>query len=55
MWGAREVASFPPTRWIRLRDLGNGTMRTVLVQTGVVNTGAHPGWLVSQLLIPVPS
>ncbi|MFE5285005.1 helix-turn-helix domain-containing protein [Nocardia sp. NPDC056611] len=55
MWGDGEVASFPPMWRIRLRDLGNGTVRTVLVQTGVVHTGAHPGWLVSQFLIPVPS
>ncbi|MGW4353981.1 helix-turn-helix domain-containing protein [Nocardia sp. NPDC004582] len=55
MWDDGEVAGFPPMWRIRLRDLVDGTVRTVLVQTGVVHTGAHPGWLVSQFLIPVPS
>ncbi|MEU1210203.1 helix-turn-helix domain-containing protein [Nocardia sp. NPDC005825] len=55
MWGGGEVADFQPMWRMRLRDLERDTVRTVLVQTGMVQTGAHPGWLVSQFLIPVPS
>lgn len=55
MWAEGAVAAVPPAWRIRLRDLETGSERTVLVQTGMVQSGAYPGWLVSQILLPAPS
>ncbi|MGV9410623.1 MmyB family transcriptional regulator [Nocardia sp. NPDC003693] len=53
IWADGAVAAVPPVWRITLRDLHTRTDRTVLVQTGMLQTGAHPGWLVSQFLLPV--
>ncbi|MEU0541911.1 helix-turn-helix domain-containing protein [Nocardia sp. NPDC005978] len=53
IWAEGTVAAVPPVWRLNLHDLHTGTPRTVLVQTGMLQTGTHPGWLISQFLLPV--
>ncbi|QLY27763.1 helix-turn-helix domain-containing protein [Nocardia huaxiensis] len=52
-WADANVGAIPPAWRMRLRDLNTGEERTVLVQTGQLSSGAYPGWLISQLLLPI--
>ncbi|QLY27762.1 helix-turn-helix domain-containing protein [Nocardia huaxiensis] len=52
-WADAQVAEISPAWRIRLRDSRTGEPRSALVQTGQLFSGAHPGWLISQFLLPV--